>query len=179
VPSSRLIGTFVAGLIIGLLVAWAWFDLRGNGSGRPSATGTSSDEFVITQTAGQNTGTATTGTGSTGSSQTGTPATASVATVSVSGDQKAGSAVTGVTVSTKEPIWAIVYSNPDRTGQVMGAVRFAAGRTGTIELVHPIVSGKTYYIGLAKDTADRKYHQPMTPLSGADGKQIMTQFTVK
>src|SRR5579863_6203180 len=50
--SSRMVGTFVAGLIIGLLLAWAWFDLRGGMNNGASSMASSTDQFTVTQTGG-------------------------------------------------------------------------------------------------------------------------------
>jgi hypothetical protein len=101
------------------------------------------------------------------------------AAITVPSEQKAGNTVEVSSLTASGPVWVIVYSNADRSGQVMGAARFASKKSGTIELVHPTVAGRTYYVGLAKDTADFAYHQPMTPLNGGNGKQIMTQFVAK
>lgn len=183
-PSSRLIGTFAAGLIIGLLIAWAWFDLRGGDTtGSTSATGTSSSEFAITKTGGQaSSGAAATGT-QTGAAptQTGPQGTAvSGAAITVPASQKAGYTVEVSSLAAPEAVWAVVYSNADRSGRIMGAARFAARRSGTIELVHPTVAGKTYYVGLVADTANHAYSSKVNkPILGANGAQVMTQFTAQ
>ena len=62
----------------------------------------------------------------------------------------------------------------------MGAARFAARKEGIIELVHPIVAGKTYYVGLVADTPTHTYATRVNvPILGDSGTQVMTQFTVK
>jgi hypothetical protein len=178
--SSRLIGMFVAGLIIGLLIAWAWFDLRGNSAGT-GAMSTSTSQFTVTGSEGQTNeanvaSSATSGTQNT--SQTTT--TQSGYGITVPSTQKAGSTVEVSSLTAGVPVWVVVYSHADRSGQIMGALRFGAGKTsGTIDLVHMTQTGKTYYVGLAKDTADHAYHQPLTPILGDDGKQVMAEFTAQ
>lgn len=172
-PSSRLIGTFVAGLIIGLLIAWAWFDLRsGTTESGTSTMGTSSSEFTITKTGN--------GASAVSQEETETAPTVSGFAISVPSTQPAGAGVEVSSISADGVVWAVVYANPDRSGGAMGAARFAERRSGVIELVYPTVAGKTYYVGLVSDTPSRTYStKENKPILGSDGKQVMTQFTAQ
>ncbi len=171
---------FVAGLIIGLLIAWAWFDLRSNGLRSTSSTSTSTSDLVVTGMGTQASSGASASGSSTGGDTTTSGQQMTNADISVPASQPAGSSVAVSSITSAQPVWVVVYSHSDRSGQVMGAARFAARKSGMVDLVHMTVSGQTYYVGLVADTANHTYATRVNvPVVGSDGKQVMTSFVAQ
>ncbi|MGH7141692.1 MAG: hypothetical protein ACREGH_03610 [Minisyncoccia bacterium] len=186
--ASRTAGIFIAGLIVGLLIAWAWVDLRAPKTSGTSAMGSSSDQFTITQNSGGETASQENNSAQSGAqTETGSTPTAPAgvslanASLTVPPRQDAGNevAVTGITAS--QPVWAVVYEDDNGApGVVLGAARFAASHSGTVSLLRSTLPGLTYFVGLVGDTPDHSYNVNVNaPILGSNGKQVMTQFTAQ
>ncbi|MBX4192231.1 hypothetical protein KW798_01970 [Candidatus Parcubacteria bacterium] len=173
---GALTGSFVVGLIIGVLLGWTWFSLRND-----SASGDASATPTATSTK--------TSTSSTKTTTTKTP-TSAPTTVSNSNGIK----VTPVTslqvdvanVSVTKPTWVVVYDNvKGAPGNALGARLFfpmsKGGTTsGSITLLRGTVSGKEYFVGQNVDNGDGKFSkQSDKAVVDSGGKAVVLTFTAK
>jgi len=169
---------FIIGLVIGWLLTWMWFDLRGPRKANPTPTGTDSASLSTDQTA------------SSASALTKTLANNAAAptpltsndTIVIPPTQDVGTTVTVSSISTKDPVWAVVYEDAGgKAGNSLGAARFTPDRSnGTIELLRSTLPGLTYFVGLVADTADHTFDRHANAvLVDQNGDQILTQFVAQ
>lgn len=172
--SGSVIWGFIAGIIIGLLIGWAWFGLRPGVPSNGAATTTESGE---TTTAGNTNSNST-------SSETQKPAgvTASDVTLAVPKIQPAGMTVEVSAVSAGAPVWAVVYENENGApGWALGAKKFMPEETsGTITLLRATTAEKSYLVGLTTDIAGAAFDIHVNaPLTDESGNAILAEFTAE
>lgn len=173
--NSRLIGIFISGVIVGLIIGWGWFSLRTN------------DDTA----SGMNASTTKQGTGVTPSKNTTdttpgatTPTTGAVSNgaLSVSSLQSAGLSVAVSNISVAVPTWVVIMDNNNGTpGNALGAQMFFPGeKSGSIDLLRATVSGKSYLVAEYVDDGDHKFSKQMdAQVTGISGAPTLVEFTVR
>ncbi|MEK7612795.1 MAG: hypothetical protein AAB449_01450 [Patescibacteria group bacterium] len=166
---GALAGSFVVGLIAGVVLGWVW---------------TARDQKPEANSAGTATSTSKPSTSSTDDSTT---ATESVTQSGIAvAAQPAGLDVEVSNVVVSKPTWVVVYeSRGGALGNALGAKLFfpisqGGGTSGSITLLRTTLAGGTYFIGQHVDNGDGKF----TKLSdeavlGAEGEQLVVSFTAK
>jgi hypothetical protein len=102
-------------------------------------------------------------------------------------DQPAGTMVQVASVTLTETGWVAIHEDKEgQPGKIIGAQRFrvAADRTlttsGTVTLLEPTVSGKSYHAMLHGDAgADGFSYKEDLPLKDASGNAIVAHFVVQ
>lgn len=170
---GALTGSFVVGLIVGVLLGWTWFSLRTDSSGGTTATSTATSTKTTIP-----------------SKTTTTTKTPTAAPTTVTGGIK----VTAVTnlrvdvsnVSVTKATWVVVYDNVSGApGNALGARLFfgtaqGGSTSGSITLLRGTVSGKQYFVGQNVDNGDKKFSkQSDKAVAGANGEPTMLSFTAK
>lgn len=165
---SYLIGAFILGAGIGVLVSVFWY---ANPSAKQNPVTSSKDASQVADNA---INTATT------SNPTKMVADAGNQndTLTVS-NQAAGLYVVVAQAHITEGDWVVVQE--DRMGQpgsTLGAARFVGGATtGTVELLRGTISGQTYHAVVYKDNGDRIFSlEGDMPLRDTNGNSIMVTF---
>lgn len=163
---SGYAGFIVAGVIVGVLVAWGWSAFQNRET--PVAT-TSEEETTMSEETGT---TATTET-------TGSSAVTSNASFAVSNPQAAGTSVAISSINVSSPTWIVVYENRDnKPGNILGAGLFFADQTsGKVELLRGTVAGQTYYVGTRTDNGDRRFELDVDDPVRAGSTQPLVSFT--
>ena len=177
-PLSYIIGSLLAGLLVGSLIAFAWF-----------FTDPSSNKG-ITET--RNGGTNSTGAIPDGTSTNGTisnepptqPETVSSTTsgkLSIA-DQPAGVTVQVAHAEVSQDQWVVVHEERSgEPGNVLGAARFMPGTiSGVVTLLRGTTVGSRYFGVIYQDDGDRIFSlEKDTPLHDAQGNTILVTFTAK
>jgi hypothetical protein len=179
--NGRMVWTFLAGVVVGLIIGWGWFSL---GDNTPNVAENNNTETPTTN--GTNvTGTPTSTTGTPSGSQNGgtqaSPTTSTGGTLVV-GTQTAGNTVTISDITVTAPTWvAVMDNNNGKPGNALGAVMFFPGqRSGTVELLRATVSGRTYFVGQYVDNGDHQFSkQADTQVNNVAGTQMLVQFSVR
>jgi hypothetical protein len=167
---AKLASTFLAGVIVGLIIGWGWFSLGGDNS-KVATTTTPNNSSSSETTSGTNTNTtpAVVSSGASGSGIT-------VAT------QPAGLQVAVSNISVSVPTWVVVLANVDgKPGNALGAQMFFPGQTaGTIDLLVKTVSGKSYFIGQFVDNGDHRFSRADdTQVNTVAGSPMLSSFRVQ
>lgn len=174
--SGRLVGIFVSGVIVGLIIGWGWFSLRGDDS-----------DNMMASTTPETTTSATGATGTTKTPETTTkPATTgtsvSSGALNVASGQAAGLSVELSSISVSVPTWVAIMDNNNGTpGNALGAAMFFPGdKSGKIDLLRQTVSGKTYLVGEYVDNGDHKFSkQQDSQVTGISGAPMLVEFTAR
>lgn len=160
----------LAGLVLGILIAWAFVVGR---SGSPAADDLTIPNLEFTTAWGGL---------STSTAPTSTPPAGSIAAGSESlsvADQAAGMVVVIARASVTEAQWVVVHeSRAGRLGNVLGAARFVGGATeGAVELLRGTQAGSTYYAVIYADNGDRQFSLALdTPLTDVSGTPKAVSF---
>jgi hypothetical protein len=96
-------------------------------------------------------------------------------------DQNPGRVVTVNQVSLTKPGWVIIKEAVNgKPGSIIGARLFGQGKnSGLIELLRPMVIGRSYYAVVYNDDGDQKYDPKKDlVLKGTNGADIMVLFAV-
>jgi hypothetical protein len=165
---GSLVGSFVAGLIIGVLAGWGWFTVgQGVQNGAAVATSTESGDEHMDE-----------------SDELPAASADTSPTISV-GTQSAGLRVEVSNVVVAKPTWVVIYENRNgAAGNALGAKLFfprsQGGTTsGTVTLLRGTVAGRTYFAGQNIDNGDNKFSkQTDTAVMGASGNPLLVSFTV-
>lgn len=163
--TPRMAGTFIGGMVVGGLLAWALMSIQAD----PSGIGGSA-------TTTPRTGEATTGGVNTGLNQSGMQL--SVQT------QNAGREVSVAGVSVTKPTWVVVYDSTNgQPGKALGAKMFFPennGKAATIRLQRSTIAGQSYLIGGRVDNGDRTFNGATdTALLNTAGNRILIPFRVQ
>jgi hypothetical protein len=155
--SARLVGWIAAGIVAGVIVAWAGTTLLN----RSGAVATNSS--------------ATTG-GALQNAQT--PGQGSADGFTVLSPQKAGLSVTITGTEISQPTWVAVYESRDgKPGNVLGASLFFPGQQGgTVDLLRGTVAGQTYFVTRQTDNGDHKFSLHGDPLLLENGAPVWVSF---
>ncbi|MDE2213197.1 MAG: hypothetical protein KGJ34_01540 [Patescibacteria group bacterium] len=173
--SGRAVFIFLAGLIIGGLLTWSWFDLRSPST--PASAGTSSSSITSNLSASSSsTSVPPQGT----STSSGTPAGIVTSdSFTVPSPQAAGTLVTISDLSANDTVWAVVYEdNNGVPGRALGAARLTTAQTnGTIELLRATLPNLNYFVGLTADTPEHTFQiQTNAPILNQSGQRILVEF---
>jgi hypothetical protein len=148
----------VGGIVVGVLLATAWAELRG---GRTS--------LIATSTAA--------------SAPAGAPeqprASAQTDPAVVVLDQRAGASVAISKLNIAKPTWVVVYvSREGKPGLALGARLFFAGeKQGSVGLLRDTERGQAYFVGLSVDDGDHVFNLSKDlPLADADGGPLWATF---
>jgi hypothetical protein len=170
-------GIFVVGLVVGVLLGWGV--IGGRSGGETTSTATTTENTA--QSA--NTPPGASAIGSNGSLTAGSLMETN--DVVVNSPQGAGSSIAVSKVNVTKPTWVAVYdNNAGVPGNALGATLFLStavgGQTsGTIELLRPTVSGKTYLVGQQLDNGDYTFSRTSdSAVLDADGKPVLMTLTV-
>ena len=174
---------FIIGVIVGALLMWAWQDTRQATPSNTASSGTnSSNTLAVTGATDTTSGSASGAVAMNSNTPSASDGQQSTDTITVVSPQPAGTVVTVGNISATDDVWAVVYEYQNgMMGRALGAARFTTDRrSGTIELMRATLPNLTYAVALTADSPDHSFtlHQN-APLLGADGKQIMTQFTAQ
>lgn len=149
--ASRYAGMIVLGVIAGVLIAWGFSAAR---KGTPS-TATNASSTVSTQ------GTQAVGSASDnlGINTNSAPAIGADPGFTIMSPQTAGSQVVVYKAIVSQPTWIVVYDNKGgQPGNALGAALFFPEvQSGTVELLRPTLSGKSYLAVKQVDNGDRKF----------------------
>ncbi len=167
---SYLIGAFILGVGIGVLVSVFWY---ANPSAKQNPVTSSKD---ANQVAGNTTNTATATTSNPAKMVSDAGNQNDTLTVS---NQAAGLYVVVAQAHITESDWVVIQE--DRMGQpgsTLGAARFVGGATtGTVELLRGTIPGQTYHAVVYKDNGDRIFSlEGDIPLRDTNGNSIMVTF---
>ena len=149
--TGRTIGIFIAGVIAGALVMWAWNTYNPkalvSGKGATTNTAATSNSSAIGTTGGV--------------VIPSTPVTAAANNFTVPSPQDAGMAVavSGATVSA--PTWMVVYElSGGKPIRALGATMFFPennGKAGSISLARATQPNTTYFVGQSLDNGDHTF----------------------
>lgn len=170
-------GIFIAGVLVGLIVGWAWFSL---GRDTESSEVTQTPSGDVTQS-GNTTTPSTSGSGTTASNN-GTTSNAGSGMLSVSSSQAAGMSVAVSNISVSVPTWVVVFeSSNGKIGNALGAkLFFPTEHAGTVELLRGTTSGATYYVGEYIDNGDHVFSKhDDTQVNDITGSQKLMTFTTR
>lgn len=94
--------------------------------------------------------------------------------------QKAGDRVEVTMVTFSQTGWVAIHEDRDgKLGNVLGAARFEPGiHLGSVELLRPTESGKTYYAVLYADNGDRMFDLKTDAPMQTGGTPIQVTFKV-
>jgi hypothetical protein len=164
----RSVWIFIAGVVVGGLLVFAWFSANESGSVGQSATSTTSG-------ATRNTVTTTTS----GSAISGATITASDDVVVL--DQDAGDAVVVKDASVSVPTWLVVYElSQGKPVRALGATMFFPeynGKGGVITLLKPTMPNTTYFVGSSLDTGDHTFTPHVNKeVVDSNGSMVGTTF---
>lgn len=189
-----LVGTFFAGLVLGMAAMWAWTENRQNagitatstdqGASVASAnrTETASTTFSQAEVQAALSGRGTARTGIVAKKLGGTIPSSTSGSVLGIPQQTAGKSVLVSHITVTQPTWAVVYERAAAGfGNALGAKLFISAETsGSIPLLRETLSGKTYAVVLERDNGNRTYELAGdTPLRDASGNPVMVEFTAK
>ena len=196
--TGRVIGIIVGIIIVFALVAWGIVTMHKKSVSDESASATTTNETIATdETQTTDTSTtpapATTDTTKPDTSITSskpapvaTPvatAPAGSATFSVPATQDAGSQVSVTGLSLSAPTWIIVYDNADSAtpGWILGAgLYFPGDSAGTVHLLRPTVSSKTYSVSAALDDGNKSFNKATEKyVTDATGAQVWMKFQTR
>ncbi|MES2202790.1 MAG: hypothetical protein V4474_00460 [Patescibacteria group bacterium] len=175
--TSRYVGIFAAGLIVGFLLSWG-YTAATHPSGVTTATTSGTPKTVVktnnTPTTVQGSDAVAAGVviGQDGMAH-------SNAALSISSPQRAGLSVAVSDVEVTVPTWVVVYESQNgEPGNVLGAHLFFASGAGTVTLLRSTVAGHSYFVGTSPDNGDRKYSKSADkPAMFEDGSIEVTGFT--
>ena len=155
-------GMFVAGLIVGILLAWGW-SASHSGSLSMSASSTQMTS------GGHSEMTTTTTTG--GSEMMGSD-------LAVPSPQKSGQSVVIDEATIGKPTWVVVYEDRGGApGNILGAQLFFTSGPGIVTLLRGTDSGETYYVGTSVDNGDHKFNKADDKATtNTDGSLAVTSF---
>ncbi len=171
--SSRLIGVFISGVIVGLIIGWGWFSLRTDDAQEGAMA--SSTVKSTTETPSK------TNTNTPASTGTKAPTAVSSGTLDVL-SQSAGLTVKVSSISVAVPTWVLVMDNNNGTpGNGFGAQMFFPGdKSGTVDLLRPTVAGKSYFVAEFVDNGDHKFsRQTDTQVTGISGAPMLVEFSAQ
>lgn len=169
-PTARVVpmvvASFVVGIVVGVLVGWAWFVNPGDTPGS-----------VVSKSEGS--AQESEGTQPVAPTAPGVPAvSSSSAGISVA-SQPAGSTVAIASVSVASPSWVVVYeSRNGARGNALGAKLFAPEeKSGVVYLLRSTTAGQTYFVGQRLDNGDRVFSMKNDmPAVDSAGKLLVAQF---
>lgn len=162
-----VVGAFVLGLIIGVLISSLWSKTEKNAVELKNSTTTAEKSTVVDETA----------TSAQSSNEV------AVTTVSKSplviNDQRAGLSVMVAEAEVADTNWVVIHE--DRNGvpsNALGAARFVGGTTsGTIELLRGTVAGQKYHGIIYKDDGDKIFSMERdVPLRDEAGNPVGVVF---
>ena len=162
-----LVGSLVAGLVIGVLVSSLWIHSSTIKKTPSLATTTTSD---IAQTAGKVPAAVTSPTAT-------KPSTSDLLIIA---NQPAGLSVVVAKANVGDNDWIVIHEDVGgMPGRALGAARFVGGSTsGTVELLRGTVPGNTYHGLIYKDDGDHIFSIDRdVPVRDSAGNPIQVTFT--
>ncbi len=169
--TAKYIGMLVVGVILGVLIAWAFSAMR--------SSSTTVQDTATTTEQSASVSSATTSTGINGTGTVGTAATN--ASLVVASPQKPGKSVAISSAIVSQPTWVVVYESQNgQPGRALGARLFFAGSpSGKVDLLRATVSGKSYLVTKQTDNGDRKFSLKNDPLVQEGGKTVWVTLQVQ
>ncbi|HVV39210.1 MAG TPA: hypothetical protein VHD31_02690 [Candidatus Paceibacterota bacterium] len=164
--TSRVVGGFIAGLIIGALITTIWFTSAGSSTSDTSDTATTTPS---TSSSSQPSGSVATGNSMLPSGSL------SVAT------QAAGMQVVVTSATVSVPTWLVVYeSSNGQPVRILGASMFFPENNGkgiTIPLLRATQAAQTYILGERVDDGDHMLSLTLDkPVTDASGSALWSSF---
>ncbi|TSC68953.1 MAG: hypothetical protein G01um101456_416 [Parcubacteria group bacterium Gr01-1014_56] len=148
--TTRTIGIFIAGVIVGALIMWGWSAFAPSASLTPSDTKTGA--VASNDSAIGNTG---------GAVIPSTPSVAVANTITVPSPQDAGMQVAVSEATVSQPTWLVVYElSGGKPIRALGATMFFPennGKGGTISLARATSPGTSYFVGQSLDSGDHTF----------------------
>lgn len=174
-PGSRLVGVFISGVIVGLVIGWGWSSLRTNDDAANNMNASTTKQGAGV-TPSKNTTDTTPGAAA--------PTTGAVSNgaLSVSSLQSAGLSVAVSNISVAVPTWVVIMDNNNGTpGNALGAQMFFPGeKSGSVDLLRATVSGKSYLVAEYVDDGDHKFSKQIdAQVTGISGAPTLVEFTVR
>lgn len=154
--AGKYVALLVTGVIAGVLIAWTWSAMRSSGTPVATSTATSTAQIKkqteVPKTALEPQG---------GEAAAAAPGAAegSDSSLMVMNLQAPGDSVAIAKAVVSSPTWVVVYEdNSGKPGNALGAALFFPDKqSGSVELLRPTVSGKSYLITKQVDNGDRKF----------------------
>lgn len=179
---ARSFGIFAAGIIVGLIVGWGWFSLRGESPKVAVDTTNNSAAAAATNTSGSSNTGASAPSGSTAAAAEPDASVAASAGALSIGSQPSGASVLVSGVSVSVPTWVVIFDNSNgKPGNALGAAMFFPGqKSGTVELLRATLAGQTYLAGEYVDNGDHIFSkQSDAEVKDITGSQMLVQFNVQ
>jgi hypothetical protein len=170
-PAEYLAGTFIAGLILGVVVAWLWFGIDPSALSHNSATSTATSTPADTHA---------TSAPDAAQKATSTASTSPFSSILVISSQPAGLSVTVDKAVVTASQWVVIHEDRNGApGNALGAARFLGGlHAGVVNLLRATVAGRTYHGLIYKDNGDRMFSKDKdVPLKDSSGATIDVTFT--
>lgn len=157
---ARYAGIFAAGVIIGVLVSWAFTTTRD----RAIIAGTSAsstEAAVVRADAGL--------------------ASGAQDSFEVPTEQKAGKKVTITRATVMKPTWIVVYEGAGSdVGRALGASLFTMEKqSGIVTLLRATVPGKAYYVGQALDNGNGTFSTSADTPVMVGGERLLLRFVAQ
>lgn len=167
-PAARYVGTFVGGLIVGIILAWGWWAVAHKDNTAVTANGTATVNKTETSAATTK-----------GSASAASDIVLEGGELTVASPQTAGQSVHIDNATVSKPTWVVVYDDLNgKPGNILGAQLFFTSGSGIVTLLRPTMAGKTYLVGRSIDDGDRKFQKGSDqPVADANGNPIVTSFT--
>jgi hypothetical protein len=185
---GRTIGIFIAGVVVGALVVWAWNagNTTSTSNSNAANTGAVGETTNNTSNTGVIGGTGSTNTtGSTNPSHTGSTGSNTASTNNiVVPSQAAGMKVTISDAHVQAPTWLVVYElYQGKPVRALGATMFFPqynGKGGVISLQRATKPNTTYFIGQSLDSGNHTFTPHVNKeILDSSGKMVGVTFTTK
>lgn len=171
--TPKIIGAFVAGVIICALVIWGFATAR-------------SGKNTVAQNQVQNTASTIDENSSTNAANiagiavsTNTTAVENSSPLVIASPQQAGLEVVVTKAAVSQPTWVVIYENRAGVpGNALGAALFTSERqSGVVDLLRGTLPGQSYLAGEALDDGDHKFSlENDKPVRDANGNPLWIEF---
>jgi len=167
-PTAKYVGMIVIGIVVGVIIAWAWAASRmPSNNAQATATTTPATNAASGENLGVNTASI--------------PTLGSNPALAIASPQAAGKSVTVTKVSVSAATWIVIYeNNAGKPGNALGArLFFPENQSGTVGLLRATVAGNSYFAVKQVDNGDRKFSLKGDQLLSEGGEVKWVTFDVQ